>query len=537
MPPKFSLDDESKPLSRQWEDGSSFQQQGQLDWVNLAKTSISFSFGILARLSAASVDSYTITVGHFIGGSFQLSRNGRANVEGALSKLRSFGSLSDALWFGFGLRHPVRSLSITEQGATLVALCAALAESFPDNTSAEILYEIIRCRTDSTSTPSLSQWRTLIKCCAGTFAVTEFPTTAEAFMAMQEDQLSASVMPTEPKALANALLGIGKVSRGEWTAIEISGGREAGWLAAISEWLFHLSISITNESGILQYKSCSANQTPQVTVRYAPSSTQPNQNSYQPSQNNSQVSVVKKTFYLNSIEILVNGDGTSRRDNGLPVSGRVEWNKCLSASFGRAYTVLQKLNTTVGTVIGSAARMFEAISHAEEDVPFEFLEQNSLYMDAAFGSGFLQTALIWLPELSHFEDNMESASTTRTFTDAKGKYETHLAMLATACECVSCDSPDTREGFAPRLCLVALVETIIVLCRLLATIECIHCLCPHRLGLNNLYQGQVRKYRQEIRAKVPFLRVFLPPEHYNKPARLADALCLFTGREMSEMDE
>ena len=542
MPPVLRLDEDAKPLSRKWDSGTSgsggsdFQQQGAVDWVDLTKTSISFSFGILSRLSAASVDAYTITVGHLIGGAFQLSRGGRSNVEGALSKLKSFGSLGDVLWFGFGLRHLVRSLSVTEQGATLVALCAALAESFSDDAAAEILYEMVKLNTDSTSTPSPRQWRALVKCCAGTFAVTDFPTRAEAFMAMQVDGGLSSTfsrynVDAEPVAVANALAGIGKLSCGEWTAIEISGGREAGWLAAVGEWLFNLTVSIKDEHGFLKYTSCPSNQSPQIEIHYL-------SNSMQRGQGGSQVAVMKKSFNLHSIDDLINADTRLKTTTVTSVSGRVQWDKCLSASFGKGFETLKTLSTTVGTVIGSAARMFEAIARAEEDVPFEMLERNQLYMDAAFGSGLLQTAVGWLPELLPFEDVIESASMAMSYTDAKSKYEANLAKLSTTCDCMIC-GVRSRETYN-KPCLVAMVETIIVLCRLLATTECAPDLFPHRLGLKKFLEDQKYKRQPHVMEgadTAPFLRVFLRPETPDEPTIIADALCLFTGRKISDMDE
>ena len=334
----------------------------------------------------------------------------------------------------------------------------------------------------------------------------------------------------EPVAVADALIGIGKLSRGEWSAIELAGGREAGWLAAVGEWLFNLMVRITDEDGLLKYTSCPADQAPHIVIYYTSKPTQRGQGS-------SQVAIVKRTFNLHSVEDLINADTRSKTTTVTSVSGRVPWDRCLSACFGKGFETLKRLSTTVGTVIGGAARVFEAIAQAETDVPFELLDRNQLYMDAAFGSGLLQTAVGWLPELMPFDEPMESASMARTYTDAKSAYEEHLAILSTTCECMICGVRN-RETYA-QPCLVAMVETIIILCRLLAIVECVPELFPHRLGLKKLLEYQ--KYSRQPHAVAkddtsPLLRIVLRPETVDMPAILGDALCLFTGRNISEVD-
>lgn len=46
----------------------------------------------------------------------------------SMGKLKSFSAFGDVVWFGVGVRHVLRSLVNTSQGASCVALCAALAE-------------------------------------------------------------------------------------------------------------------------------------------------------------------------------------------------------------------------------------------------------------------------------------------------------------------------------------------------------------------------------------------------------------------------
>lgn len=145
--PTFEAANDGAPLTRRVT-SDKFPQQGQVDWATVSKSTISFSVGVLARLSAASIDPYTVPIGHWIGSSFHLSKTGRRNLEQALNNLHSCTGFGDALWFGFGIKHVVRGLSTTEQGATLVALCASLIGCFPQDDAAEVLAHLAKRTVD-----------------------------------------------------------------------------------------------------------------------------------------------------------------------------------------------------------------------------------------------------------------------------------------------------------------------------------------------------------------------------------------------------
>ena len=122
---------------------SQFQQQGTLDWVNLSKEAISFSFNVLSRLSAAGVDPYTLTVGQAIGNNFRLSAVGWRNVEAAIANLKAYPGFAEIIWYGFGLKTLPKLLATTEQGTVFLALCAALSECYHRDVAAEILFELV----------------------------------------------------------------------------------------------------------------------------------------------------------------------------------------------------------------------------------------------------------------------------------------------------------------------------------------------------------------------------------------------------------
>lgn len=535
MPEDLYFDEQSQPLARRW-NNPEFTQQGSVDWVDLSRSSIQFSLGILSRLSAASVDPYTITVGHFLGNTFELSKTGRVNIENSLSRLKCFGGVSDVLWFGFGLRHLIRSLSGTEQGALLVALCAALSECFSDDPAAEILHEMTKQTVKLRMLPAVSEWRALVKCCAGIFATTAFPLRMETFMQLRNFQdLQVYDATASPASIADALVGVGNVSRKLWASITILGGREAGWIAAVSEWLFNLTVMIVDQEGNLKYTNCVSQQSPQVKIVYTNSSG---------GGPHSALQVTDKTFDLRTAVDLFRMPNLAWEHSKLPpVSGRVRWDECLSVTFGQQFEKLMRHNLIVGTLIGSAARIFEAIARAEKGVPYAELEQNQLYLESAYGAGFIQRALHWLPELKRAsQSHIHSAMESGTFVEAATRYEASLSMLASSCGCKLCgpkeDELNTRRSIDSH-CLVVIFETIITFCRWLSAFEVADNLFPLLRGLHLACSRQAMKrrgYQADEADDIGSVGYILDRSTSVAGTLLEHGLILFTGRDMSELD-
>jgi hypothetical protein len=540
MPLQLNIDEESQPLTRKVSN-IAFQQQGQLDWVSLSRGGISFSLGVLSRFSAASVDAYTVTVGHFIGSNFELSQAGRQNIERCLLNLRAFRGYGDVLWFGFGIKHLIRALSTTEQGATLVALCAALGETFPDDLSADILSNVAKNSANLKIMPALTEWRSLVRSCAGLFAASAFPLRVETLMRMQIDRITPTSQDgdhVDSSDIATALLGIGKVSCGTWTSIAINGPGEAGWLAALAEWLFGLTVTITDEAGNLKYTSQADGQLANVNIFY---NTTANQSS-----NTRSLQVVNKSFELRTVTELFSTarmPDTRSRSEWISTCGRVEWRECLSATFGIYFDKLINMTSAFGDIFGSAAIIFEAIAEGEPNLPRIVLYDNHLYGEDSFGSGFIQNALRWLPELAKASPNIQKAYETTSSAEAFAKYQARIELLASCCVCAQCGSLDDKVDSGKRgsnkLCLVIIMETIIVLCRLLSTLEVASSLFPHLRGLSRLYYRQATRRREDRRGDGDnmgsFRHVVDHPRAFGQ--RLDDALLIFTARKIQEVAE
>ena len=137
---------------------STFPQQDSIDWVALSNSSLQFSVAVLATLSKAGIDSFALQVCRAICCNFALEPRTQESVADAIHKVNMYGSYRDLIWFGFGIKDVVTDLADTEEGLTLVALCAALSTTYDSMFAARVIRELcVLCKAPQSFTPALPQ--------------------------------------------------------------------------------------------------------------------------------------------------------------------------------------------------------------------------------------------------------------------------------------------------------------------------------------------------------------------------------------------
>lgn len=252
-----------------------FQQQGSVDWVELSGKSVQFSVAVLARLSKAGIDPFTLQVGRAICTNFSLHPRAQGRISDAILALKKFGSYGDVIWFGFGVKHVVTDLAETEEGLTLVAVCAALSTTYDSLLGARVLRELCGlCKAPQSFSPAIRQWKILVELCSGILVSSHFGLVLDGFRRLASGKhyaqgLEANRCPTNYSALAEAILTIAQVTTKRLASATFTGGLDCIWLAAVAEWIFSLDIVIYKSGDVLLYRSRSLDQQPpQITVVY-----------------------------------------------------------------------------------------------------------------------------------------------------------------------------------------------------------------------------------------------------------------------------
>lgn len=429
---------------------------GQVDWVSLTSNTITGSTAILQRLSMANVDPYTLVVAQAVSSHFKMSLLGQRRVHEAVQDLKCFSSIGNAVWFGIGVKHIIRTLAETKEGTTCLTLCASLAEVFGSEVSAAILGELASVLgLPEGSGPSLPQWEHLVVSCAGILAATTFPCVAEHFMGLYEvrdrsQKTFGSRSMSEFGDVAQALGGVVEILNGSVTSITLVGGAACGWIAAFAHWFLGLTIEIRggdHEEEILYTSSLDGKIA--ISVIY---------------DNHGHDMAIQRrdtTYVLRDLDITF----LAAYPNANHFSGRVSWDRTLTTAFGSQACILIETQE-LGMMIGAAASIFLAISKADPDVSSnDRCAEWPGYGEMGVGLGFLRSAWDWLPELQGVSDAAE-ACVGEPVRLAYATFNNASNALSQMCACYRCvRDRDGTDKTGPKVvtCLLRLGTMIVQL--------------------------------------------------------------------------
>jgi hypothetical protein len=132
----------------------------------------------------------------------------------------------------------------------------------------DVILELARAtkKVEGQHMPSSLERKALLRACSGTLSKTSFSVRAETFMSLcpGQERLGGhnrwEAAPTagrcsSPKSIAEAPIGLSTMSRKKPHAMTVVGQADAGWLAAVAEWLLDLRVSITDSSGHSPYEN------------------------------------------------------------------------------------------------------------------------------------------------------------------------------------------------------------------------------------------------------------------------------------------
>ena len=323
---------------------AAFAQQGTLDWTALSRSSFTFSVEVMSRFSKAGVEMITCAMSQAMYAHFNVPPEGQKRVTDAISKLKAYSSYGQVLWFGFGVKHIVRSLCETKQGATCAALCAYLRVSYSTEMSARVLSVLCDQLLPSAGlSPALPQWAALIDVCSGALSPSKFPTMVDGFcrLAFADPQPHLHYhKATTVDALAYALVELSKVSSGSVSSITFEGGYDCGWIAAVAEWLLCLKVKVLTEDGNCLYwqDSSHTNGSAQVIIIF-------NTRSHTPDlAETKELRVVNRTVRLPCNGKVKFFRRSGDEDGELFGMGRSSWSTILGDTFGSTFKLLLSPN-------------------------------------------------------------------------------------------------------------------------------------------------------------------------------------------------
>ena len=486
---------------------TAFAQQGTLDWTALSRSSFTFSVEVMSRFSKAGVEMITCAMGQAMCSQFNVPPEGQKRVTDAISKLKAYSSYGQVLWFGFGVKHIVRSLCETKQGATSAALCACLRVSYSTEMSARVLSVLCDQLLPSDGlSPALPQWAALLDVCSGALGPSKFPVMVDGFCRLAfTDRQPHSHNATTVNALAHALAELLKVSNGSVSTITFEGGYDCAWIAAVAEWLLCLKVKVVTEEGSCVYwqDSSHTSSSAQVTIIF-----NAHTHDAEPA-GTKELKVVNRSFRLpcnERFKLISHSVGGWEEPFGM---GRSRWSTILEDTFGSAFKMLLSPN-----IVGLFAKILlsDAMGHDSGDYgscngwraihPWMGpISSPAASRERAF---FLAIASR-LPELSPLLDALEYLG--KASGAAAGLEGSQLWNI---CGCKSCrQRRGDRTARKPRgICLHYLGMTLMNLIGLLARIDVDENIQPASTGLLLLYNYIIINYSVSHESPILFTNIW-----------------------------
>jgi hypothetical protein len=456
---------------------------------------------------------------------------------------------AEKLSFGWGLSNVIRDKAVHEGSYEHLALLIALGETFHEPVSSLLPHLIVVIANEDTKygakvlmvlaraaagpedvTPHFCQWKAALHGCNGIFAASDFGLLVEDYLQLDPYPVSIPVGMSADTVfpaggVANALQALMSVTRGDQKQVTFTGSGIISWFGAIAEWLCDLRIAVYDSAG-QELRVTHPDQEAQVNLVFVTeaglkATFEPR---HQTGVGFEELSLVDRTY--------------SPVLHTMRFGGRVAWQSLLPRVFGKSFHYLDHDHAKAfGTMIGSAARMFEGLAHGEgHEEHGQLVSTQNQSNTASYGAGLIQTITDYLPELRRFQGRMER-SLKLSHDDASASYVESLSKIRKACHCGICTSKDEvrpdQEGHPPDhgYCLAVLVETIISLGLALSRMAVTARFFPTRAGVYSFYQSQVAR-RMEARGlhwTMHFTLVYGNVWNATDAVRLATSVQIFAG--------
>ena len=510
-----------------------FVQQGQVDWVAFANTTISGSIAVMQRLSAAGVQPTTVAGGLALASRFTLGKRGQQNMDVALKNLSGVFGYNKILYYGFGYRSFVNILTEKKIGINLVALCACLVDMHGVPVAAEVLAALWTLEGfPEEFEPSISQFNALVTACAGVVAATTFGQTGDIMLGdlrkLRPGKSSITGLPagsiSNANDIAKVLHGLFQISRGTIEHINVVGGANCAFIGAVAHWLLDFAVYVEDERGAPIFQSALHPESAQVKIQYRHSD-----------QVSTELQIASTTYILGDHrDMLIH---TPWEDEFF-LNIRTPWDGCLERIFGNSFRRLKSLPLIFGEFLGSAARIYAGLAEGEADVGNFSRRCFTEFIDSTYGYGFINSTGLIFPELGRIKDldeAMQKASGT-SFRRAMSCGQLAIESLTRLCECIECAKSSDRytkklDELEETTCLLAAVITITHLVRLVAGLERNFMLNPSISGMQLLYG---RFCRNIVNRPIAIHSALGLQESQSTPSitpahLMADVECLFTG--------
>ena len=465
----------------------------------------------LSHFSGARTNPYAIQVASRICKDFKLSIAGQRRLNKALNDLPCIDTSDPGLAFAWSWEHIIRSPRVHQFGYEHLTIVVTLAECFHETYAAEVFHHLAkRALPASQSTPHIYQWLDLLHFCNGILANDEFSLIVENFILLDPysvtpgSKYSSDRCLVPPESVAAALLALSELTCGKRDTLTLRGGDVLGWIAALAEQFFDLTVSIESKSGEHLH---GPKENARLNLIYTEKPELVLQDSSLPE-------LTKEVTNLSLAPL-------PRQIHFLPYGGRVTWTTVLPQVFGQRFYDLDHIyGKAMYTAIGAAFRAIEDAKDSSSIHPKQGPHASlASHPPEATAAQLISTLTTFISSLQHGQGRMERQLKLTSPEAAKVHLE-QIRYLASVCKCVFCStilndpaastsatSETTTENGnihhstsgAPQhrdadYCLPSIVSTIIMIGLMLSRIVLANPFRPNREGVQLLYKLRTDRF-------------------------------------------
>jgi hypothetical protein len=429
-----------------------------------------------------------------------LGAHGEEFLMKSLNKLKAFSSFGDLVLFGVGVRHFLRDIVQTTEAASLVALCAALSETYPTNVAALILYEMAKeLKASSELSPSLAQWGALVTTSSCAFKETTFSLRIEKLIKLagfsssllSGDLSDSRASPGHPQDIAGSIIALGEIMRGAVETVTIHGGRASCWLATYASLVLGLRVHLSANGKPLFQNYDERKVDAQLYIDAAPDV-----------ELEQSLQQVRTTFTVRSGRDFVqqvfgwSDDGNITQEPGVYqyfLAGSTPWDTIIVDTFGEnGQRLLDQLAPNESTADGY---YYDILKRAPFRMFFEASVLSFIYNlgdadDYRSVSDYMTTVVDRVPELGVFKPGSLPGDLT-DFSLRDNAFRDSSDALRAMCGCSRCTMPSGSDERG--MCLVLIADTIVFLAYLMERCHLHSNLRPRRFGVHALYIDMQRR--------------------------------------------
>lgn len=239
------------------------------DWATFRKEPLFFSSAQLARYSRTEVDPYVIEISKSLCRSFPLCLEAKNHLGRKFRCAPEVAKESEST--GSELPSVVSQIAESEEGLLFLGILGVLTEYYNNTSVATVFDELAKWKkVPEDLAPTAQSWKTVATLLGNRLGSDEFRSAVDRYTQLGQDSITHDLQHTDGFTVMVALNTMGDLSCGREKGTPTAYvGKDAGWLAAVAEWLFDLKIELRSQKSCVLFSN-SGKEKPQFSFQFKP---------------------------------------------------------------------------------------------------------------------------------------------------------------------------------------------------------------------------------------------------------------------------